>query len=414
MPARSLLSLFVGAAAPLLLMMAVAGCEAGPTYHQDIAPMVARSCMPCHASAEGHRPSLAGNGEAKEAAYRARHAVEEGRMPPGNLERGDACKSLTGPQPLSQEERALWARWIEAGLPEGEAEPEPEPARVRPLDAAGALTVGLPEPYLPAGSPSHPADDHRCFVAPLELPEGGEPVVTAFEVLPGVPELVHHVMLFALPTPGSETEARWRDELEPGPGWSCFGAPGIGGATLLGAWAPGYPVVRLPEGTGLLLVGGAVIVQVHYYLEAEPRADDTQVRLELSAEPLRPLAFVPFAATDLVLPPGLEAVSVGRRAPLPVPGPLEVFGVFPHMHLLGRALKLAASSPAGATCLAEAPRWSYAWQEIGFYDEPAVLPYDAELELTCTFSTLERQTTTVWGDSTEDEMCMVFLLAGRF
>ena len=103
-----------------------------------------------------------------------------------------------------------------------------------------------------------------------------------------------------------------------------------------------------------------------------------------------------------------------RTGVLSLNGDLDVFGVFPHMHIAGRGLRIVAfdrGQTEPPTCLVQARRWDYDWQELALYDEALALQDGATLDLTCSFSTLDRTETTPWGEDTLDEMCMVFLLA---
>src|SRR5690606_5476046 len=84
---------------------------------------------------------------------------------------------------------------------------------------------------------------------------------------PGEPQLVHHVIAYVAP-PDRAEEVAQLDAADPADGYDCFGGPGFGGfPRWLGAWAPGGPPVVYPEGTGLLLEPGSVVVlQMHYFI----------------------------------------------------------------------------------------------------------------------------------------------------
>ncbi len=69
--------------------------------------------------------------------------------------------------------------------------------------------------------------------------------LTGSNVLPGNPNVVHHVILFKIP-PDAVAEAEAKDAATADPGWTCFGGTGIAGefgdledANWLAAWAPG-------------------------------------------------------------------------------------------------------------------------------------------------------------------------------
>jgi hypothetical protein len=82
------------------------------------------------------------------------------------------------------------------------------------------------------------------------------------------------------------------------------------------------------------------------------------------------------------------------------------------MHTLGKSLRLEALGPSPAQCIVSAPRWDYSWQELALYKEPQIIRAGEPLALECTWSTVDRQSPTVFGEDTTDEMCMVFLLLG--
>ena len=55
------------------------------------------------------------------------------------------------------------------------------------------VDLEMPEPYTPK-APTYGTDDYRCFLLDPGLAE--QSYVTGVDVLPGHPELVHHVILF--------------------------------------------------------------------------------------------------------------------------------------------------------------------------------------------------------------------------
>ena len=84
-----------------------------------------------------------------------------------------------------------------------------------------------------------------------------------------------------VPDPGEPLCRRPRHSTapRPGPGWTCFGGPGVGGGTSgsprgildnagwIAAWAPGFGAGRLRAGTGIELPAGSrIVMQVHYNL----------------------------------------------------------------------------------------------------------------------------------------------------
>ena len=83
-----------------------------------------------------------------------------------------------------------------------------------------------------------------------------------FDVHPGTPTSVHHVLLFAVPSANVAT-AQAADAAEAGPGWTCFGGSGVDAAQTIGGWVPGSGASMFPPPTGIHLAAGTqIIVQI--------------------------------------------------------------------------------------------------------------------------------------------------------
>jgi hypothetical protein len=340
-------------------------------------------------------------------------------MPKGGLDRSGTCGTFSGHASLTAEDIAVFSRWVDGGMPEGTSARAPNPPESPSGDFATSqrsfvahASVTLPEPYWPAADESGRTGDHRCFA--LSASDVAGTPMSAFRVVPSAPEIVHHVLLFGLDTPADTAKASELDESDPGPGWGCFGSSGVAGARLLGAWAPGASVVGLPPGFAVRLGTLGLVAQVHYDGPAAERPDQTKLELETAGAGARDATYLPFAATDLTLPPGRESVHVARVGALDLDRDALVLGLFPHMHALGRSLRLGASDARnGDRCLANVRRWDYRWQEVAFYVEAEDLPFGALLSIDCEYSTLGVKSSVTWGERAEDEMCMAFVIVGN-
>ena len=82
----------------------------------------------------------------------------------------------------------------------------------------------MPEPYTPSAPTGYGTDDYRCFLLDPRLDE--DAWLTGTNVLPGNPDVVHHVILFRVP-PDQVAKAEQLDEETPGEGWTCFGGTGL-------------------------------------------------------------------------------------------------------------------------------------------------------------------------------------------
>jgi len=258
------------------------------------------------------------------------------------------------------------------------------------------------------------SDDYRCFI--VDPGVATDKFLTGFEVRPGEPAIVHHILLFQLDTADAETTAANLDGQSPGPGYTCFGGAGAA-ATLLGVWAPGMRVAGYPANTGLPVKGGRkMLIQIHYHNHGEPLSDLTAVDLRLETTVANPSFLFLMPATNLSLPPGLASVATTNAVTLPGFLPqYNVWGVYPHMHTLGRTLRLEAEHAGISQCLVDVPRWDFNWQQGYFYDGPPKIAGGCDtLRITCTHDTTSRTQTTTWGEGTEDEMCLAFAYVSQY
>jgi len=189
------------------------------------------------------------------------------------------------------------------------------------------------------------------------------------------------------------------------------------GFALIG-WAPGTPATTFPDDTGIKTrAGRKLVVQLHYNTRAGLLPDHTRVRLQ-TREAVANEAFIYGVATPgLLVQPDQELALVTQEyslSALGVPVGIFVRGVFPHMHTLGRTLRVEVVHDGEPACMADVPAWSFDWQQFYFYDRPVyVFPNDT-IRITCGFDTTSRTQPVRWGEGTQDEMCLAGLYVTLF
>jgi hypothetical protein len=380
-------------------------------YYEDVRPILVAQCNECHADGGIAPFSLTTYEEVRTQADRILDATHEGRMPPFYADTSGACQTFANARGLTAEEQATLDAWVAAGMPEGDpttAMPElPEPAALPSIDA----TLAMPATY---AIDDRVDDDYRCFV--VDGGFEGTAFATGYDVHPGNPERVHHVIVYV---PDSDEAAARAQELdaeqgEVGDGYRCYGAANVSAFPLV-IWAPGTPPTSFPTGTGVRVDGDRpFIVQIHYnnLVEGAPNEDLTTVDLSLAPSANR--AYIaPLAHAGINLPPRMPEVVQSTSLSLSFsPVPLRIWGVFPHMHTLGRRLSVEIERDGGADeCLIDMRRWDFDWQLSYWLSEPMrVTPQDAA-RITCTYDTRTRDETTRWGEGTLDEMCLAFVYA---
>ncbi|RMG20099.1 MAG: hypothetical protein D6729_03585 [Deltaproteobacteria bacterium] len=375
------------------------GAGPGPYWYRDVLPVVNQNCLGCHVSGGIAPFSLERYEDAATLSGLLADAVEARRMPPWNPAPG--CQPYKNERRLTDAEIQLFRAWHEAGAPAGDpadAPPEgpPPPPELDRVD----LVVDPGVDYTPNDQGQN--DDYRCFLIDPGLTE--TKFITGVHVKPGTGYMVHHVLLYG----GDRADAQQLDDREPGPGWTCFGGPGTGTPETLAGWAPGTPPTYFPEGTGIALEAGRVIVmQVHYNFDNGPATPDrTVVELKFADGPVQRARMIPMPYTEFQIPAGATDYRDGTSITLPVGA--TVYGVFPHMHTLGRKISVRTQS----TCLVDIQAWDFNWQQFYFFDVPGGVQLSAgeTLSLDCTWDNPTDRVVT-WGDGTHDEMCLNYFYA---
>lgn len=377
--------------------------EAGPTYHRDIAPILASQCADCHREGGIGLFRLRTYEDARLIAGAMKSVTADRTMPPYGVDASGDCHTYQDARWLDDAQIATIAAWADAGAPEGDPADSagvafPVPAHLE--DPTHELDMGVD--YTPDATIN---DDYRCFVIDPGLAADG--FLTSYEVLPGEPRTVHHVLVFSLHSPEADAEAAQNDAAEPGPGYKCFGGPGTGDFQFLAAWAPGTPVTRYPAGTGLpMKAGRKVVLQVHYNLANGPLVDRTRLALRVEPSVEKEALVSGMADLDLALPPGMESATAGMELTVEPDQEVTVLGVFPHMHTLGRKLRVERERAGATSCIVDVPAWDFHWQQFYFYDQPIDAKAGDQFRLACDYDTRGRAAETTWGEGTGDEMCL--------
>ena len=413
-----------------LALCLLVACGKGhvPTWTENVEPIVQQNCNGCH-GANGIAPiGLDTYLRAKLHGAQMARQVTSGKMPPWPP--SNEGVPLKGSRALKDDEIQTLNEWVASGMPEGPASAHKERTpKTAPFTAD--LSVQMQQPYTPQEGLS---DDYRCFV--IDPHASATRMVTGYDVAPGQPGNVHHVILFEVLNQGGAVEkVRAMDGADGRPGYTCFGGPmvdtsrgGIGGLPpyrLVGGWAPGQGATVLPEQTGIPLEAGAVLLmQVHYNTVNGRNADQTAARLML-ADPatqanLVPALLVPIVDDRFTVPTG-KVVTDSRSFVLPgfIPS-FTIRAVYPHMHLLGTKISMTATHAGQTSTLIDIKNWDFHWQgEYELESKIKLAPGDS-LGISCTWDNTPAHQPELngvrgqpkdvrWGEKTTDEMCLGFL-----
>ena len=333
--------------------------------------------------------------------------------------------------------------------------------------------IMMPKPYQPKGL-NGGTDDYRCFLIDPKVKENS--ILTSIQFIPQNEVVVHHAILFRLPA-GDVAKAKALDPNNKG--WSCFGGSGVGTmfqsfvtTPWLSAWVPGRNTDNAPKGYGYPFnKGDQIVLQVHYNLlqaqTGKATADRSSIVLKAipaTGSKIKMLGYELFPApVELPCPQGVTGKLCDRKQSLmdlaartSPQSALEVTGIAvmcnqdpfnptpsltstcdrkiarnqvvvaaaPHMHLLGRSLKITANpGTANEKVLLNNTNYNFDDQSSKVLAEPFKLKAGDTVRVQCTFDPTLRQKLPVlrklpakyvtWGEGSSDEMCLGVLINSK-
>ncbi|MEX2357046.1 MAG: redoxin domain-containing protein, partial [Pirellulaceae bacterium] len=363
------------------------------TYSNQIARIFQNRCVECHRTGEIGPFALQSYDDAVGWAEMIAEVVEDRRMPPWHADPKYGHFRNSGH--LSDEERSLIYRWVEAGAPEGNAADLPEPRTYvtgwnlpRKPDAVFNVT---PKPH---AVQAEGEVKYQYFAVDPGFTE--DKWITAAQLIPGNRQVVHHILAFALP-PGERSES-------------------LGGARgFLVGYVPGMIPEPLPAGMAKKIKAGSrLIFQMHYTPIGSPQEDQSKLGLIFAdpAEITHEVTTTSAIQQRLAIPPGADNHRVEAKSK---PSPSDetlLLSLMPHMHLRGKSFRYTAKYPDGnEEILVDIPAYDFNWQTGYRLVEPKPMPAGTVLHCVAHFDNSDRNphnpdpTQLVrWGDQTWDEM----------
>jgi len=206
---------------------------------------------------------------------------------------------------------------------------------------------------------------YNCFALPTGLTQ--DRIIRAFEVIPGNPAIVHHIVIKV------DTTGTVNSDLSGG----CFSQPGD---FDLDVYAPGGAPTVFPSSPQLKMgikikAGSKLVMQIHYPPGTAGQIDSTQIRIY----------FYPTTAT------GIRNVNVDTKlqnwsmfifanttptynATWNINSPVSIFGTFPHSHLLCTTMTNWADNGTTTIPLIKINNWDFDWQGFYFFNKLVKIP----------------------------------------
>lgn len=395
------------------------------SFYKDVLPILQNNCQSCHRPGEVGPFSLVSYKQAVNWAEDIKEYTASRKMPPWKPVEGPA---MHAERTLTDAQIKTLSAWADGGTPEGDPKDAPPAKEFPPGWRLGKPDLVL-EPkedfHLGASGP----DTFRCFVLPTGLTE--DRYIIGYDIRPGNPRVVHHTLNFWDLTGNArkledETRTKAKDtDQDHGPGYSV--AMGLGFIPVdrtkiggFGGWAPGSMYRFLPEESGYLLPRGAdIVIQTHYHRDGRPEKDRLQVALYFADKPVKKRwqnVVVDGFPLFSMIPAGKE--DHVAKGSMWVETDCTVHSVMPHMHLLGKAVKITMTPPEGETkTLVRIADWDYNWQETYWLKEPIAVKAGTRFDIEAVFDNSSKNPNNpsnppkpVWrGEETTNEMLFGFI-----
>jgi len=369
------------------------------TYHNRISRIVQTNCMECHRDGGVGPFTLDTLKDVVSHKGMIKKVIENGTMPPWH-----AAKPTDGPSPfvndrsLTAADKNDFLAWFENGNPAGNEADAPLP-RTFPKDWA----IGKPDVVfeLPKAIAIKATGTMPYEVVTVETNLEEDKWVNAVEVQPTAREVVHHVLVFALPPAKNGGLDLRRGEAQ----------------GYFAAYVPGNNHQIMPEGFARKLPKGSRLrFQIHYTPNGTATKDRTRIGFRFAAEPPKHEIFVlSLANPSFKIPPGAE--NHEDKAQIRIPVDAVIMAYSPHMHVRGKACRYELETPDGKkTTLLDVPHYDFNWQLQYKLAEPLKVSKGTTVRFTAWFDNSENnpanpnpKATVKWGPQTSDEMLLGYI-----
>jgi thiol-disulfide isomerase/thioredoxin len=389
------------------------GCEldlpkvaTAPTYHNRISRIVQQNCQECHRSGGVGPFPLDSADDVKSHGGMIRKVLSNGTMPPW-FATPDDHKWLND-RALTAADKADLLAWLKLA-PLGDPADAPLPRTF----AADGWAIGKPDAVIELSKPAQvkATGTMPYHLATVETKFDEDKWVTAYEVKPTAPAVVHHVLVHVVP---QRTVDGIIGRLTGGGGPRNMALRADAEDERQGyfaAYVPGNASYVLPAGYAKRLPKGAVLrFQIHYTPTGTATEDRTRVAFQFAdAPPKYEVRVAGVAQPRISIPPGAD--NHKEVAKLMVPFDVTLLSFVPHLHVRGKAAKYELTADGKTTTLLDVPRYDFNWQLRYELAEPVKVSRGSTLHFTAWYDNSEKNPANPdptkqvrWGQQTSDEM----------
>jgi Flp pilus assembly protein TadD/mono/diheme cytochrome c family protein len=353
------------------------------TFNRQIAPILYKQCSSCHHPGGSGPFSLLSYADAKRWGTQIKTVTQSRYMPPWLPEPGFG--NFADSRRLSAEDLALLTEWVEGGMPEGDSRETP-----RAPVFSGEWQLGTPDLVLKVTSPMEvPAsgtDLFRNFILPVPITE--TKYVRAMEIKPGAAQVVHHANMLIDRTASLRRQHPddWKQGI-PGMELSVDSGDSFDPDSHFLFWKPDSPALVEPSGMPWRIdPGNDLILNMHLKPTGKIETLQATVGLYFADKPAttHPMLLQLEHDGAIDIPAGDAAFVVEDELRIPVD--VDVLGVYPHAHYLGKRLESYAILPNGEKkWLILIRDWDIDRQSIYRFQSPVFLPKNTVLHMRYTY-----------------------------
>ena len=313
------------------------------TWRQQIAPIVYKNCASCH-HAGGSAPfDLTTYTQAKRWAAQMQTVTGSRYMPPWLPAAGHG--DFAGDRRMSAIDIERIAAWVKAGAPEGEGQAPTPPVYAADWQLGKPdLILTMPQAVIVSAAGG---DVFENFILPADLT--ATRWVRAMEIKPGPPQLTHHanVILDRTESLRRAHPADWQKGV-PGMDLTVDSGDAFDPDSHFLFWKPDSTALIEPAGMPWRLdPGDDLVLNMHLKPTGKPESVQARIGLYFEDAPAKehPMLLQLERDDKLAIPAGDSNFVVTDELTLPMS--VDVLGIYPHAHYLGKRLEAWATLPNG-------------------------------------------------------------------
>ncbi len=340
-------------------------------FYPHVETIIQQHCRGCHQKGNIAPMPLTSYEEVAGYGAMIAYVTQTKYMPPWKV--AESHFDIEGSREMTDEEIDLIQQWVKAGLPKG------EPINKNKQDVYELLELPNPDAVYTMSESFEQYgvyyDQFKVFVVPTHLEEGR--YVEAIEFVPGDRRIVRGCSISVDTSDAVEP----LDEWDPTYGYFSFGEVGmVPMYSRWYNWHPGKGATYFPKGQALYLPKGAkLLLHIHYGPTGQPLPDSSVIKIRFANErPQQIIHHLPLIhpynmANDSFFVPAGEVVRYHAKFQLPFD--VELRGIYPHSHLLGRKWQVFAVDSSGRqpVQLLRIDDWDFKFKQQYNYKKPVLL-----------------------------------------